>query len=174
MRVVAIDPSLTSLGFAYKVGDRETVGRVQPKRITGMERLGYIRGYIEGLLEDCLPDLVVYEDYSMGSKGKTFHIGELGGVLKLAIYERKIPILLVPPSSLKLFATGKGNADKDQVKVAMAKVRGRLFESDDEADAYALLQLGIAYSDRRQMPRDRRHYKHTALSGCELVAASDG
>lgn len=170
--ILGLDPSLTSLGYAYGTPKAATVGTIIPKKVKGLQRLAYIRDEITDILDTEQPELVAYEDYSMGSRGKTFHIGELGGVLKLALYERNIPILLVPPSSLKLFATGKGNADKDQVRVAMAKHRGWLFNSDDEADAYALLQMGLAYSDARQRPRDPRHFRHTALRGCMLVAAS--
>ena len=68
---------------------------------------------------------------------RAFDLGELGGVLKLLVFEYRIPLLLVPPTCLKLYATGKGNADKGQVMVAMAKIRKRLFSCDDEADAYA-------------------------------------
>lgn len=176
MKIVAIDPSLTSLGFAHTTESGVVkVGTVQPKKMKGARRLAFLRDEVEAVLETVQPELVPFEGYAMGRfAGRAFDLGELGGVLKLALFERKIPILLVPPSCLKLFATGKGNADKDQVMVAMAKHRGRLFASDDEADAYALLQMGIAFSARRHRPRDPRHFKNAALRGCELVEASVG
>ena len=152
MMVLGIDPSLTSLGYAYMAGGQAVVGSITPKKIRGLPRLAYIRDTLEAIVEDAQPTLVAYEGYAMGrfaGGGRLADLGELGGVLKLALHERNIAILLVPPSSLKLFATGKGNSDKGQVMVAMARHRGRLFSSDDEADAYALLQMGIAYSDRR-------------------------
>jgi len=166
---------LTSLGFAYPSDSgKVVVGTVKPKKLTGPGRLGYIRDEVAKLLDAAQPDLVSYEGYAMGrfaGGGRAFDIGELGGVLKLLVFERSIDLLLVPPTSLKLFATGSGRADKDDVGKAMARHRGRLFASDDEADAYALLQLGLAFSDGRQRPRDPRHFKNTALRGCELVQA---
>lgn len=172
MRILAIDPSITSLGYAYEAPQGVVTGKVVPKKLKGLERLEYVLESVEGLLATTRPDLVVYEGYAMGKfAGRSFDLGELGGLLKMAIWTRRIRILLVPPSSLKLFATGKGNADKEAVMKAMSKHRGALFTSDDEADAYALLQLGIAFCDARQMPRDRRHFKHAAIRGCEIIKA---
>jgi Holliday junction resolvasome RuvABC endonuclease subunit len=176
-RVLGIDPSLTSLGYAY-FDDRGLlqVGRIKPDDRRGAVRLMYHVEQMDALLSSARPSLVAYEGYAMGRPGRgamsrAFDLGELGGVLKLHIFSRSIPLLLVPPSCLKLFATGKGNADKNSVKLAMGKHLGRPFDSDDEADAYALLQLGNAFCDRRQRPRDPRHFRHTALRGCELVQA---
>jgi hypothetical protein len=59
-----------------------------------------------------LPDLVVLEDYSMGSKGTVFNIGENTGILKYHLWKSKIPLEKVPPTVLKKFWTGKGNSDK--------------------------------------------------------------
>lgn len=178
MRVLGIDPSLTSLGYAFFSGDRQPeIHRVRPKGLRGLERLRYLRDTVSAVVEETESTLVAYEGYAMGrfaGGGRSFDLGELGGVLKLTLFERKIPILLVPPTCLKLFATGKGNADKDKVMTSMAKHRGQLFASDDEADAYALLLMGMAYCDARLRPRDRRHYQHVALRGCELLDASVG
>jgi crossover junction endodeoxyribonuclease RuvC len=171
--VLGIDPSLTSLGFAYYTKEGlPIVGTVKPKKVKGLARLLYLRTQVQAVLDVAKPQLIAYEGYAMGRfAGRAFDLGELGGVLKLFFFERKIPLLLVPPSSLKLFATGIGNADKQRVMAVMSKHRGRAFSSDDEADAYALLQVGIAFRDGRQRPRDPRHFKCTALRGCELVQA---
>lgn len=52
------------------------------------------------------------EDYSFGSTGNTFDIAEVIGSLKEEIYVRNIPLKKISPSSIKQFATSKGNADK--------------------------------------------------------------
>lgn len=174
-RILGIDPSLTSLGYAFVAANGKTVtGTVRSKFVTGPQRLRGIRDAVLNILNDAQPTLVAYEGYAMGrfsGGGRAFDLGELGGVLKLMIFESKIQLLLVPPTSLKLFATGSGRADKDAVRVAMAKHRGQLFKSDDEADAYALFLMGSLFCDARQRPRDPRHFRYTALRGCELVQA---
>ena len=48
-----------------------------------------------------------------------------------------------PPALLKKFATGKGNAPKPLVVSELTKRYGRVFRSDDEADAYGLLMLAL-------------------------------
>ncbi len=57
-------------------------------------------------------DQIAIEGYSMGSKGRVFHIAENTGILKYKIYNLGIPLEIVPPTTVKKFATGKGNADK--------------------------------------------------------------
>lgn len=173
MSVLGIDPSLTSLGFAYGDGGKAFTGRVRPKDLRGPQRLAYIRDAVAGVVDYAEPLIVAYEGYSMGSPraggGRLADLGELGGVLKLHLFERNIRLLLVPPSNLKLFATGKGNADKGAVRTAMSKEAGRLLASDDEADAYALYLMGLAYVFPRYRPRDHRHHRRRALQGCEIV-----
>jgi hypothetical protein len=51
----------------------------------------------------------------------------------------------------------------------MAEHRGRKFESDDEADAYGLMLMGMHFCSPRRRPRNRRHFRHRALAGCEVI-----
>ena len=174
MRLLAIDPSLTSTGYAYTLGVGAITGTIEPKKLVGARRLCDIRDEIDGMMEEIEPALVVMEKLIGGpNRETTIHQAELIGVLKVLFHEKGKRILLVPPSTLKLFATGKGNADKDEMRVAAGKERGKFFQSHDEADAFHLLQMGIGALDRRSLPRERRHYKHAALRKCEVID-SDG
>ena len=67
---------------------------------------------------------IAIEGYSMGSKGKVFHIAENTGVLKYKIYNSGIPLEVIPPTTVKKFATGKGNADKQQMHSAFIRSNG--------------------------------------------------
>lgn len=58
---------------------------------------------------------VYIEDYSFGSKGKTFHIAENVGLFKHKLWKNSYPITLIPPTVIKKFATGKGNSNKDDM-----------------------------------------------------------
>lgn len=148
------------------------MGHIDGAKRFGLGRLAYIEQRILELITQIQPGMVVYEGYAMGiaaGQGRSFDLGELGGILKKAIWERGIDILLVPPSSLKKFATGKGNAKKPEV---MEALRGKCpypFRTDDEADAFGLLLLGEAFSDPRQRSRLRGHYSNVALEGCTVV-----
>lgn len=172
MRILGIDPSLTSTGFAYLTPAHESiqVGTASTK-LRGYERLDYLRSRVTKLLEHVKPELVVYEGYAMGIRGgRVFDLGELGGILKMEMYDRSIPVLLVPPSNLKQFVTGNGGAKgKELMMTTLARHRGRLFAKDDEADAYGLVLMGRAWKNPRLRPRAREHHANRALRGCQIV-----
>ena len=58
----------------------------------------------------------------------------------------QIPYQGVPVGTIKKHATGKGNANKDEM-IASARARGFLPADDNEADALALLYWAIAQHD---------------------------
>jgi len=68
--------------------------------------------------------IINLEDYSFASKGKTFHIAENMGMLKYKFYKLKIPFNLIAPSSIKKYATGKGNANKEKMVDAFKDTTG--------------------------------------------------
>jgi crossover junction endodeoxyribonuclease RuvC len=139
-RVVAFDLSLTSTGVADCDGTR----RICPKS-TGVERLAEVR---DAVIRACYrhilaPDLVVIEGYSYGSGNSAHQVGELGGVVRLALHEAGIRYEVVPPASLKLYACGVGNAGKDDVLLAAVRRLGYEGKSKDEADALWLYALAM-------------------------------
>jgi Holliday junction resolvasome RuvABC endonuclease subunit len=139
--MLGFDPSLTSSGFAYRDRQAEiTVGRIQPRGLTGVARLLYIRWAFVDILRETQTKIVAYEGYSMGShSGRSFDMGELGGVLKTCAIQEGVSLLLVPPTVLKKFITGKGNAKKEQISQKIAERWGYNVPQNDEADALALL-----------------------------------
>lgn len=100
----------------------------------------------------------VIEDYSMGSKGKTFNIGENCGLLKHKLWFRDHKLVLVPPTVLKKFAVGKGNADKLKMHEAFVKDTEETLESlgkpgtnpsSDIIDAYYLLKYAFTLKEEK-------------------------
>lgn len=167
--MISIDPSLTCTGIAVHDGDNIVTEAIKPKHRRGICRLQYIRDMICLRLDRYSPEAAIVENYSYGSKGRAlFDIGELGGVLKTAVHEYGIPIVLVPPTVLKMYAVGKGNADKNDVADAISSKWSVQFNTTDEADAYALLRLGEAYYN----PRKRRALPQkvaTSIVACPLA-----
>lgn len=100
-------------------------------------------------------NLVFLEGYSFGSRaGMLFNIAELTGLLKHKMFKARIDFELVPPTTVKKFATGKGNARKevmyesfyketgfDLLKELNIKVAGTNPESDI-VDSYFLAKYG--------------------------------
>jgi hypothetical protein len=69
---------------------------------------------IEWLL-DFNPTELYIEDYAFAATGRVFHIGEHAGILKYVLQQNSIAVRVVPPTVIKKFATGKGNADKEKM-----------------------------------------------------------
>ncbi len=140
--VVAFDLSLTSTGVA----DRDGTRRIRPKT-NGVERLIEVRDAVlwecHGPANGATLDLVLLEGYSYGSPNAAHPVGELGGVVRVALYEAAIHFEVVPPASIKIFACGKGNAKKDDVLLAAVRRLDYQGNSGDEADALWLYALAM-------------------------------
>ncbi len=135
IRVAGIDPSLQSTGVATYTDGRFLPYRIQELRRKGAARLCSIRDRV----------CTVIEGYSYGSEGRWYDLGELGGVLRVALFERGIPYLVVPPSSLKRFTAGNGHATKEAMMRAVASYYAVSTSIDDEADAVALARFAYVY-----------------------------
>jgi len=58
---------------------------------------------------------IAIEDYSFGSTGRVFHIAENCGLLKYLLWESNMNFQTFAPTTIKKFATGKGNANKESM-----------------------------------------------------------
>lgn len=142
MNILALDLSLTSTGYALDRPAGSDVGTLTT-RLRGCHRLAWLRTEIVALAEQA--DFAVIEGYSFNSRSSQAHaLGELGGVVRVALHERGIPYVDVPPAIVKKYATGKGNAGKELVLVEAVKRLRYQGASNDEADALWLHALGHA------------------------------
>lgn len=144
MKLMGLDLSLTSTGYSV---DRET-GIIATKT-KGAERLSVISNSIIDLIADNLVDAVIVEGYSFASRNSQAHsIGELGGAVRMRLFECGIPFVDVPPTCRAKFATGRGNASKNEVISAISAKTNIVWSgagADDRCDAWILEQMGLAY-----------------------------
>jgi len=151
VKILAIDPSLTHLGWAKSWDGEITYGVVKPPAPNGnpkaaLARLLMLREAV--LLAAQGMDLVVLEGYAYGAQGRAIvSLGELGGVLRLAFFEKDVPVLEVPPSNLKIFATGKGTSKKPELMAAAFKRLAYQGSDEHEVDALWLLALARYHYD---------------------------
>lgn len=144
--IISLDLSLNATGIAFFSNGIEETHLIISKD-TGILRLQKIKKRIEQFIDIVLSqqqiDLIVIENYSFSSHGRaTFSIGELGGIIKLLAFEKGIKTILVAPTTLKKYVSGKGNCKKNEMLLAVYKKFGQSFDDDNRADAYGLCQIG--------------------------------
>ena len=90
-------------------------------------------------------DIIAIEGFSYGSRGKgmSFQFG-YGYSIQTALYKNDYDYLIVTPSQVKKFATGKGNASKESMILPIYKRWGYEHESDNVRDAFILAQIARA------------------------------
>lgn len=144
MRIIAIDPSLTSTGLAMWRKGIIGVHTIQVGT-RGPERLDDIWRGITSVPGWGVPELVLIEGYAHGRSNQAHQLGELGGVLRHQFYRLGVPIVEVPPSTRAKIATGKGNAGKEEVLASAIRRLGYEGHSPDEADALWILQCALVH-----------------------------
>jgi crossover junction endodeoxyribonuclease RuvC len=144
MRFVGIDPSTkTGLAIIDKNNEIINVQEVSSKSKEDPERFIDIA---DQLLEELHPnDIIAIEGFSYGSKGKgvSTQYG-LGWIIRTFLYERGYDYVEIPPTSVKKFATGKGNVKKDAMVLPIYKHWGFEHSSDNVRDAYVLAKVAKA------------------------------
>lgn len=141
--IVGIDYSLTSPcvcvsrdktfsnSFFYFLNDRKTVqgkfhnilGEEHQEYLTDQERYENNASWVLSILSDFdkREVTILIEDYSFGSKGRVFNLAENCGILKYMLYKAGYNFFTVPPTVIKKYATGKGNATKEKMYESFVK-----------------------------------------------------
>ena len=145
MSFLGIDQSLNATGVCLISDDGQVqhLFSIDPEARVDAQRLVHIKLAIAAKLSGVKG--AALEGYSYNSTGRVFELGEIGGVLKALLYESGISYVSVPPTVLKMFATGSGSASKDQM-IKAAKRIGAAPADDNQADALFLAHTARAYT----------------------------
>jgi Holliday junction resolvasome RuvABC endonuclease subunit len=155
--VTGLDGSLTSTGWARDGKTGRILGPIQ-EHANYMQKVVRLNKLVVAIDRICKgSEVVVMEGYSHASKYGGEWMGELGGAIKLVLYRRRIPFVVIPPSTMKKYATDNGRASKDQVLAAAVR-QGAPVENNDEADAWWLYDMGLAHYEQHDFigPQYRR------------------
>ena len=147
---LGIDYSLTYTGVCLLNSKGETIYEsIKPKE-KGIERLFFIYSTVLRIAAK-YPQVkhCVVEQYAYGkggaqqaNAGRTFSLGEGGGVLRLALLQKGITVYEASPGTGKKFATGNGNAPgKGVVIKEIYKRWGEDVDNDNLADAFVMAKL---------------------------------
>ena len=146
MTVVGLDTSLTGTGICVVDGDpavKWQVGTAVLKtKLTGHARLDFILREVGNATRGA--DLVVMEGPSYMSKGSSVHqIAGLWWMIRHQMWASDISVAIAPPTSLKKYITGKGNAGKDEmIAAAVRRFPSLDFSDNNVADAIGLAAMG--------------------------------
>eukprot|EP01134_Creolimax_fragrantissima_P007134 CFRG7134T1 len=104
--------------------DGQLLGNIIESGKMGMGRYLEISEYFHSFFVSEKPESVGLENYSMRSQSMSHLIGEHHGILKYRMHTLGLDYYPYAPTSIKLSATGKGNADKEDVVKAFIKETG--------------------------------------------------
>lgn len=148
-RILGVDPGTRLAGWAIldpaAPHARRVAGgvwRLGSSAIPLPERLQRLAAALEQVLEEHTPRLLALEAAFFGRNARSaLRIGEARGVVMMAAARRGVPVVEIPPATVKRRVTGAGAASKEQVDrlVRMHVGEPQLrFEGRDESDALAI------------------------------------
>ena len=118
-----------------------------PSQSARLLRLGEMLTHaVESAIDFGESRFVAIEGYAMGSKTRPQMAGELGGHLRLLLWQAGVPYIIVPPTTLKKYVLGKGNAAKELMLKEVFRKWGYDTTSNDRADAYALARIAAEFA----------------------------
>ncbi|HEV2071073.1 MAG TPA: hypothetical protein VGR26_14885 [Acidimicrobiales bacterium] len=136
IRVLGLDIASRCTGVALPNGRTLTI-KARTQTNPGPGRMDEQLVELRRLTANAAPEIAAIEGYSMGGlRGlASQRLAETGGIIRWALWRRGVPFLEIPPSTLKVYATGSGRADKDDM-VAVAVEGGADVDDHDQADAW--------------------------------------
>jgi Holliday junction resolvasome RuvABC endonuclease subunit len=144
--VVGLDLSLTSTGIALTDGSTRKVTTNAADRLE--VRLAAIVKGIGEALDACEADgaaanVVAVEDFVTASRFSGA-VAPVHGAVRLWLWNMPMMLAIIPAKSVKLYASGKGNCDKDAMGIAAMKRAGLDFSGKpDECDAWWLRAMTL-------------------------------
>lgn len=135
MKICGVDMSINSPAIVkffiddnYNVINKEFLTFSKIKKYTGESkdgRIEYIKKssfknninqyvYMRDIITEFIGeiDYVAFEGYAYSAKGHVFDIAEATASIKIDLFDKRIPLRIYDPASIKMYATTKGNADK--------------------------------------------------------------
>lgn len=158
MKIIGLDLSLTNTGVAI-IEDGKLVHscliKSKPQGDRHIDELKRILGIVNSIVELMVkPDLVVIENLAFMAQGTSLtQLAGLSYIVRSVVMDMGAKFVLVAPSTLKKFITGKGNGDKNLVLMEVYKRWDVSFTNDNEADSFGLAQIGVELLASNELPQ---------------------
>lgn len=150
LRVLAIDPGTTNIAFAFLNIEHDAY-LTSKTMSSGLKQNGTSVLYVERLIQHWVrlfrPEVIFKEGVSHGEKFGVAEAGKLQYIIERIGIEYGIPVVTIQNSTMRKFLKCKsGKNTKGEVNLRLYKLYNEIeFDSDDEADAYAIAKTGVAF-----------------------------
>jgi crossover junction endodeoxyribonuclease RuvC len=145
--VLGIDPGVARCGLAVVARHDRTTALLwasttsTPADAEEAERLRTLADAARAAIEEHRPTAVAIERIAWSrNQVSALHVARATGVVMLAAAEAGLPVHEYAPNEVKQAVTGAGNADKQQVQLALSRIHGLrgVPTEPDAADAVAV------------------------------------
>ena len=130
---------------------------VGDRPIDELKRIQKIVNQIKEIIQEGLiPDVAVIENMAFMSRNTT-SLTQLAGLnyfVRAMLLSCGVPFYMCAPTTLKKFATGKGNSEKDHILLEAYKQYGVDAIDNNIADALFLAKIGSAIIGHEKMTAD--------------------
>jgi len=156
MRVLGLDPGLTSAGYGLVERCDGTIraidfGAIRTPRGPVPGRLAMLYERLEELIAAHAPDAVAVERVIFDANARTaMYVGQAAGIALLAAARAGCEVAEYTPSEVKLSVTGDGRADKASVQAMIARLL-HLSDIPKPADAADALGLAVTHLHARKI-----------------------
>lgn len=160
---IGIDQALQKIGLAVlRDGEAVLLKLLKPPPdVSGGQRLVTLRDQLQIALE-AFPEAkgVAMEGQSYNSVGQLDQLGQIAGVVQMFIIDKyKVVPTMVPPTVLKKFVAGNGQATKTQMMRQTSDEWGLVIDNDDICDAHGLARIAQQLSE----PTARKRHQLESL-----------
>ncbi len=141
---LGLDPS-TNFGIAVVSTGKKVIftEEVHFKKLTGFERINALVGRVLDVIEEYKPDIITIEEMFVGHASSAIPIIQIGSFLRYFLWQESIKYVDVPPTVLKKFVVGTGNAKKEQVMMKVLHHWGFESKTNNIADAVGIAMIGL-------------------------------
>ncbi len=160
--VLGVDPGVAKVGLAViAVRDRKATliwaGTVTtPSDLAEATRLARIADGVAASVAQYHPDAVALERVAWNrNQVSALQVARATGAIMATVARAGLSVEEYGPNEVKVAVTGMGNADKEQVRVALARIHGLhdVPDQPDAADAVAVALTHILGSRMRAVAR---------------------
>jgi crossover junction endodeoxyribonuclease RuvC len=162
--VVLSDPSAGPQGHRLRIFGSKSLGDAVRPRFTRFKTLA---SQICDFLAQHRATHLYLENYAFGAKFIVTLLAEFGGILRSNLLDVG-EVFEVAPATLKKFATGSGNSEKDMVAACLVQRYGVMLESTDAFDAYSAWRLGRCCMNIDEPANDAQREAVAKVMGIEI------